>query len=202
MRKRNPNFPWTPALEAELRRRYPHEKTADIARDFGTKYQVVSNRAYLLKLHKSEAFLASDLSGRITDGKLGKDTRFCPGHSTRSWPRKPKPRSRPDWKGPDWVPVGTERLKADGCVWVKIAEPSVWRQKHWLAWKDAHGTFPPPYTKFLWKDGDKRNCAPDNLELISCADWMRRYTMHNYPAPLKQAIWLNIRLRRKLNEND
>lgn len=36
-------------------------------------------------------------------------------------------------------PVGTERKRADGYIWVKIAEPNTWKEKHVLLYESVHG---------------------------------------------------------------
>jgi len=59
--------------------------------------------------------------------------------------------------------VGAERLK-DRCVYVKVAEPDVWRRKHHLIWEEAHGPIPEGH-RIYFKDGNKMNIVLSNLAL-------------------------------------
>ncbi len=63
-------------------------------------------------------------------------------------------------------PVGSEKLREDGYVWVKIAEPNLWRQKHVVLWEALHGSRPKKHA-VLFADGDRTNFAPANLLLVS-----------------------------------
>lgn len=63
-------------------------------------------------------------------------------------------------------PVGYERHNKERYVEIKIAEPNVWKFKHIVSWNEKYGPIPTGYViRFI--DGDKSNCDPDNLELIS-----------------------------------
>jgi hypothetical protein len=71
-----------------------------------------------------------------------------------------------------WKPVGTENLRSDGYVWVKIAEPHKWREKHVLAWEAAHGPRPAGH-KIIFGDGNRQNFELDNLLLVTNAQLVR-----------------------------
>lgn len=45
---------------------------------------------------------------------------------------------------------------------------------HHLVWEKAHGPIPPGH-KVAFKDGNHRNCALDNLELLTNSDQVRKY---------------------------
>ena len=67
------------------------------------------------------------------------------------------------------LPLGAEILRGDGYVWVKLAEPNVWRQKHIHIWEEANGLLPEGHLlKFL--DGDRQNVTLDNLALVNRAE--------------------------------
>lgn len=71
-----------------------------------------------------------------------------------------------------WRPVGAVRRDEDGYLVVKIANPNRWKRKHILVWEKHHGRLPPDHClRFL--DGDKNNCAIENLALVSRAANMR-----------------------------
>lgn len=70
------------------------------------------------------------------------------------------------------LPVGTEKVLADGYIWVKIndvskAKKSVnWRRKHKIVWEKHNGAIPDGcIVAFL--DGDKANCNIENLAVIT-----------------------------------
>ena len=65
-------------------------------------------------------------------------------------------------------PVGSETLRADGYVWVKVEEPKTWRMKHVLIWEDANGPVPKGYA-VLFGDGNRLNFDLNNLILVSKA---------------------------------
>lgn len=71
------------------------------------------------------------------------------------------------------VPMWTERITKDGYVEIKVPErnphtgaPTRFRQKHQYLWEKDHGKVPAGHI-LLFIDGDKTNCDPENLELIT-----------------------------------
>jgi hypothetical protein len=62
-------------------------------------------------------------------------------------------------------PVGSEVIR-DGYLWVKIADPNKWKQKHIIVYEKFNGKVPKgKIVTFL--DGDAMNFDKDNLVLIS-----------------------------------
>lgn len=60
-------------------------------------------------------------------------------------------------------PVGSERTLA-GYVYIKTAEPNVWKMKHRVLWEHHHGKLEPgQIVKFI--DGDKNNITLSNLRI-------------------------------------
>lgn len=202
-----PKFDWTADRKAEFATRYPNEKAEAIAQDFGCALHVLYSRAKALKLRKSEEFLKSEESGRLSRAhQKGIPNRFVKGQ--KSWitgkkginPGPGETRFKPGTKPHNHVPVGTEQIKADGCIWVKLAEPNIWKQKHWLVWKEAHGKFPPKGSLFNFKDGNKLNFELENLELFTRQEWMRKHTVHNLPAEIVEVVLLRGALVRQINK--
>lgn len=64
------------------------------------------------------------------------------------------------------MPVGTELKKCDGYVYVKIADPRKWKQKHKIIWEAANGTVPENH-RIIFADGDRSNICLENLILVS-----------------------------------
>lgn len=75
-------------------------------------------------------------------------------------------------------PIGTESVRTrknrSNCtyVWVKVAEPHVWRMKHVLVWERHKGPIPKGML-VIFLDGDHLNCDIDNLALIDRATHAR-----------------------------
>ena len=65
-------------------------------------------------------------------------------------------------------PLGSVRESKDGYLEVKVAEPNKCAQKHRLVWQGEHGEIPKG-SVIVFKDGNRRNFSPDNLECISRA---------------------------------
>lgn len=64
------------------------------------------------------------------------------------------------------LPVGSEVIRTDGYLQVKIAEPNKWKLKHLLVWEEANGP-KPKGAILLFKDGNRLNVTLENLALIT-----------------------------------
>lgn len=62
-------------------------------------------------------------------------------------------------------PVGTERKRADGYIWVKIAEPNTWKEKHVLLYESVHGKVEKGHT-IIFIDQDPDNITIENIKKI------------------------------------
>lgn len=71
-----------------------------------------------------------------------------------------------------WKPVGTETVRSNGYIWVKVAEPNKWREKHRLIWEKANGPVPAGHA-IVFADGNKQNVTLENLILITRAQLAR-----------------------------
>lgn len=98
----------------------------------------------------------------------------------------------------NWVPIGTERKKADGYIYVKISDKRGikypgkvnWKQKHILLWEKKHGPVPKDKT-LLFLDGNKENVTLDNLALITKAQRLimcRKKLIYDDPELTKEGI--------------
>ncbi|MPM21480.1 hypothetical protein SDC9_67924 [bioreactor metagenome] len=83
------------------------------------------------------------------------DTQFKKGHMPKNW-----------------KPIGSETVRSDGYVWVKVEEPNKWREKHRLIWEAANGAVPKDHV-LLFADGNALNITLENLILISRAQLVR-----------------------------
>lgn len=90
----------------------------------------------------------------------------------------------------NWVPVGTERYTTkDHYIKVKVAEPNKWEFKHLLVWKQNYGPIPDGKV-IVFKDGDRDNCSPENLQAIDRGVLAQYNKMQggNLPPELRTAV--------------
>ena len=70
----------------------------------------------------------------------------------------------------NWLPVGSERVNSDGFHQVKVTDtgypPRDWVMKSVIEWEKVHGKVPENHI-LRFRDGDRSNCAPENLLLVS-----------------------------------
>lgn len=216
---------WTDAEVERLKARYADEPTAAIAAALGRSAGEVYRKAAKLGLHKSEAFRRSPASGILQKGQTrpeGVPHQFPKGHVPAN-----KGLRRPGWssgrmretqfkKGQmagaakkKWKPIGTIMPDTEGYLRIKLREripgagENGWNSKVWKlyqhqVWEAANGPIPPKHI-VVFKDGNRSNCALENLELISMAENARRNRMWNrLPRELAEAIQLQGVLKRKL----
>jgi len=100
----------------------------------------------------------------------GLDCRFKPGEAAHRPPKGVHYSRRTEFKKGNrpvnWKPVGSERVDAEGYVYVKTKEPRTWRMKHVLTWEAAHGPVPKNHA-ILFRDSNRQNTDIDNLILVS-----------------------------------
>jgi hypothetical protein len=74
----------------------------------------------------------------------------------------------------------------------------VWPLLNRHVWEQNNGPIPPKHV-VVFKDGDRSNCAIENLDLISMAELAHRNRMWNrLPRELAEAIQLQGVLKRKI----
>lgn len=98
----------------------------------------------------------------------------------------------------NWVPVGTERVKTDGYVYVKISDVRGqkyghrinWKQKHIIIWEKAYGPVPKG-SCLIFLDGNKLNTDLDNLACITLTEKLimcKKHLLYNDPYLTKIGI--------------
>ncbi len=208
---------WPPAMEALLRQLYPDTATWKLARRFKRPRAQVYAKAAKLGLKKSAAYLAGPEACRLRRGdNIGAPYRFPKGHVPAN-----KGLRRPGWaagrmqetqfkKGQqnhNIMPVGATRL-VDGYLYVKVAAVRYvpytvnWLPLHVLNWERANGRLLPKGHCLWFRDGNRGNVDPANLELITRAENMRRNTVHNLPKPLAELVQLRGALQRQINRRE
>lgn len=211
---------WDAAALDLLRSEFADRPTADIAAALGRSYTATAQKARLLGLEKSAAYLASEASGRLREG-MGAASRFVKGQkawnagipgSTGTHERcraNQFQKGRPAEQSNTWVPIGTVRLDKDGVPVRKVSDDlALPRKLRWvpvprLVWIAANGPVPDGCA-VVFKPGRKTSIeadiTADALECISRADLMRRNTYHRYGPEIASAIQLRGAINRQINK--
>jgi hypothetical protein len=213
---------WSAEDDARLRAEYPDTPTQVLAARLRRTTKAVYARAKGMGLHKSEAYLASPAACRLRrGGDVGKATRFVKGQAPANkglrrpgWARgrmretQFKPGERRGVAATNYRPIGTIAPDPEGYLRIKVRDAApreatgfgnvrVWPMLQRHVWEQAHGPIPPNHA-VCFKDGDRQNCALDNLELVSRADLMKRNSVHRLPPELAQTIQLLGALKRQI----
>ncbi|HFU4218810.1 TPA: HNH endonuclease signature motif containing protein [Streptococcus suis] len=73
--------------------------------------------------------------------------------------------------------IGDERI-CDGYIWVKVAEPDVWKAKHRHVYEQHHNIKLGKDDILIFLDNDRTNCDIDNLYLVNRSIHARANTLH------------------------
>jgi hypothetical protein len=65
----------------------------------------------------------------------------------------------------NYHPVGTEIVRTDGYLQVKVADPKTWKLKHHLVWEEANGPIPKGHV-VVFLNQDKTDTRIENLKLV------------------------------------
>lgn len=214
------NARWTPEQLAILRREYPNARCVEVARLVGHSVSATYQMARKLGVEKSEAFKASEASGRLSAmDAAGRAHRFKPGHKTwnkgASWDAGGRSvetrfkKGRPAHEARNYRPIGSLRIARDGSLERKITDdPTMPAKRRWVAvarlvWEAEKGPIPSGYSA-VFKPGmhttKAEEIAVDRLELLSRAELMKRNTLHRYPKDIARAIQLRGALMRQINK--
>ena len=217
---------WTETEHFLMRELYPHMPTQDMAalldRSAGQTYQ----HACVMRLQKSQAFHASQSSGRVKPGQQHPAmvaTQFKRGSTphnkgVQGWQsggRSAQTHFKPGSLPHTTLPIGSYRVTKDGYLEQKYAErpgpPKMrWKAVPRLVWQAAHGPIPAKHI-IAFKPGCAtqvpEQITADKLVCMSMADNARRnHPIQNCPElaklyQLKGAITrqLNRRIRQAQN---
>lgn len=95
---------------------------------------------------------------------------------------------------------GCERIDVDGYVWVRISEKN-WVQKHRLVWIEHFGQIPPG-TNIQFLDGNRQNCAIENLYAISREEQMKENSILNYPPEIQTTFKLMGKINKIIKDQE
>lgn len=176
---------WTAQQVDSLIKLYPDCKTETLVPLFGRSASMISSKASSLGIKKSEGFLKSPLSGRISaKNDIGINTRFKslqPGWnkgmrqsdymSKEMIEKTSKTRFKKGQDPHNTVSIGYERISRDGYIEVKIqhlkngdANNKNFVAKHRIIYEEHYGEI-PENCNVEFKDGNKLNLNPSNLIL-------------------------------------
>lgn len=111
----------------------------------------------------------------------GYDARFVKGQESYNKGKKMTPEQYERSKGTmfkkgemphNHKPIGSESLrwqsreKKNRIIWVKVAEPKTWKEKHVLTWEEHNGPVPEDHV-IIFLDGNTLNTDISNLACIS-----------------------------------
>ncbi|MGM8871581.1 HNH endonuclease signature motif containing protein [Psychrobacter sp. 2Y5] len=124
--------------------------------------------------------------------------------NAEAWNKGMAPTGRPFKKGHKVrsKPIGYECQRSNGDIYIKVAQPNVYKRKKFIVWEEHHGPIPANHEiRFL--DNDKTNCTIDNLICVP-SDISINVNVHN-PADtdqpeLNKAIYLTEVLKREIRE--
>lgn len=193
---------WTADRVATLRQLYPDYAADIVARVIGggCRVSAVHAKAKALGVKKSDAFKASDRSGRIQRGQQPpamRATQFKPGQAPwnkglsyvaggRSAETRFK-KGTPAEQAHNYLPIGSVRVTKDGYLERKVTDdPSLFPARRWVAvqrlvWEAVHGPVPKGHM-VVFKPGMRTiveaDITIDRVECISRAENARR----NHPA--------------------
>lgn len=201
---------WSKKEMQLLRDRYAESPTSELGRAIGRTSAQVFKKASSMGLKKSAAF-KTRMAETLRDKR--RPWQFAPGNrpwnkgisyhaSGRAVDHQFKPNMRPQ----NWRPIGYERV-VQGYLERKVTDTGVtgvdFRLVHHLVW-EASGLGPVPAGHALvFRDGNARNFALENLELVSREDLMRRNSIHSHGPELARlyqligAVNRRIKSRRK-----
>lgn len=205
-------------MESLVEKRYADTPTGELAKQLGTTESAVYWKARVLGIKKSAEYLAGPHACRLRreDGSnLGSAHRFKKGGTP--WNKGlrgidlggKETRFQPGQIGgmaaEAYRPIGTERESKGGYLERKVHDgmplQSRWRAVHLIVWEAENGPLPPGHA-IAFKDGDKRNFALANLELVSRAEMMRRNSYHNYGPEVARLVQLKGAITRQINKRE
>jgi hypothetical protein len=201
---------WTEAEVVLLVEIYPDVLTSDLAALLGRTPGSVHQAAAKRKIFKTREFLQAELANRNDFLRNAAATRhrFLPGgipwnKDTKGIMPKPRPGLgfQPGGTPHTWKPIGSEKFDKDGHKLRKVSDTRVrktdWQPLKDIAWRGCFGEIPPGLF-VICKDRNPDNLNPDNLELVTRAENMRRNSYHNLGPELAQLYQIKGQINRQL----
>lgn len=214
-----PRHVWTDAERDRLRHLYPDHPAKEVVKQMGLRLSQIYQMAAKLGLKKSEAFKASDKSGRVARGRQHPNmiaSRFQPGLTP--WNKGTKGvvgvqeqcRATQFKKGQsphNTKPVGSYRLNKEGHLQQKIgtakgSNSARWRGVAELVWCKENGPLPAKHM-VVFKKGMFTNKVEEitlaRVECISLAENARRNSIWRNDPEIAKLYQLKGAITRQVN---
>lgn len=191
-RKVHARKPWTDRQLNYLRRHYADATMEQLVKGTGHPADCIWDKAAALGLKKSREYM-QELGRRCSESMYSKAHRFQPGHAPAN-----KGKKEHEFRSPESIakcrqtqfkagrqphntrPVGYESIRSDGYVYMKVEGERHMVMKHRYVYEQHHGPVPDGHC-VSFRDGNRLNCSPDNLFLISREDNARRTVSRETP---------------------
>jgi len=122
-----------------------------------------------LKNYKNNHKLNSGLGGPFKKGHIPANKGKCVGIV-------PKTTFKIGHASYNCDPIGTEKLRSDGYIWVKVSNSGKmwnrWKRKHRIIWESKNGPIPEG-KKILFVDGNSLNLSLKNMALVTQSEMAR-----------------------------
>jgi len=179
---------------------YATTTNAELGRVLGRHPDRIATKAHLMGLKKDKNFLIEQAKNRPNSGQFKKG--LVPFNKGQKLSKETKDKLKATMfkrgnRPHNALNVGDESEDKDGYLWLKVAEPSIWKPKHHVAF----GEEVPKGFNVIFIDGNKRNFERSNLALLSDADLMRQNTMHRFPPELISLIRTVNKLKKRVTDN-
>lgn len=200
-------------LRELIREHYPNTTANMLAIVTGLPVGKIYRIAYSLRLKKSPEFQAQLLqieAERLR--RVGAKSRFKKGQTPLNKGKKMSPEvykkvkrtmftrgHKPhNTKHDGHISVRRDKTGRD-YAYIRVREGE-YRLLHRVVWEENNGPIPKGYI-VAFKTDNTLDCTPDNLELITREENMRRNSIYNrYPADLVAAIRTNAGLKRRIGK--
>ncbi|WP_110636305.1 HNH endonuclease signature motif containing protein [Salinicola salarius] len=197
----NNGKPWSESDLQALEKHYPDTANATLANIFRRSESSIKNTAQMRGLKKSDAFMEANRPGQFRKGQQP----WNKGKHHVAGGRSAETRFKPGQRTNTWKPIGTERVTPDGILQRKVSDtgytPRDWKAVHAIVWEENNGPIPPGHL-VRFKNGNRRDFDPDNLELVSRRENMIRNSLHRYPKEIVQVIQLRGAITRQINKRE
>jgi len=210
--KRDNKHVWTAEEDKYLRDFYPNVNSKKIAEDLNLNRYAVLNRAYILGIKKSAEFISA-MGHTVSKHPASIATRIKKGNVPPNKGKKldeylsdesiKKFKSHSFKKGD--LPKNTkydgyERINIDGYIEVRVSKGK-FVQKHRLIWEEHNGKIPAG-TNIQFRDGNRQNCAIENLFAITRQEQIHENSINNYPPEARQSLRLIGKISKLINNQE
>lgn len=163
-----PGMKYTEEMRQFILDNYKGVSSKDLAEKFNDRFGTQISKSQMAYYRKNH-HLISGLCGQFEKGHtpVNKGKKMSPEQYEKSKATMFKKGQMPM----QYKPVGSETERwfdhahTKKCIWVKIADPDVWREKHDLVWEAHNGPIPKGHA-LIFLDGNTLNPSIDNLALV------------------------------------